>query len=54
MLNEQYLILVGWDLTSIRDYRFSSFRSLMIDVDGMMFKALYLILVELFNVQLYE
>jgi len=33
---------------SIRDYRCASFRSLMIDVDWMMFNARYLILVGLY------
>ena len=48
IFNEQYLILVGWNLMSIRDYWCSSFRSLMIDVDWMMLNAHYLILVGLY------
>ena len=48
IFNEQYLILVGWNLMSIRDYRCASFSSLMIEVDWMMFNAQYFILVEFY------
>jgi hypothetical protein len=48
IFNEQYFILVGWNLMSNRDYRCAAFRSLMIGVDWMMFNAKYLIFVGLY------